>query len=138
MKKFYNERLDRRTIYTVCGHCTWLLVMALFRYFKLQDGLPDPRGMLSTSILSTAIAQANHEVQEATGSKKKNQRPYKQYSARESVRAAPLLFTSQNFPDSRFPNHSINVVATNTAEFVRKQFVHADARVCTCTCTFKR
>ena len=68
--------------------------MALFRYFKPIDGLPDPRGTLSTSILLTAIAQANHEVQKATGSKKKKLGPYKRYSA--SVQAAVGKYASQH------------------------------------------
>ena len=68
--------------------------MALYRYFKPQDGLPDPRGPLSTCIHPTAIAQANHEVQKTTGSKGKKRGPYKQYSA--SVRAAMGKYASQH------------------------------------------
>ena len=68
--------------------------MALFRYFKPQDGLPDPRGTLSTSILPTAIAQANREVQKTTGSNRKKRGPYKRYSA--SVRAAVGKYASQH------------------------------------------
>ena len=39
--------------------------MALLRYLKPRDGLPDPRGSLSSAMPSQAIAQANREVQEA-------------------------------------------------------------------------
>ena len=61
--------------------------MALLRYLQFRDSLPDPRGPLSSTIPAQAIAEANHEVQEATsiGSKKTERGPYKQYST--SVRA---------------------------------------------------
>ena len=40
--------------------------MALLRYFKKRDGLPDPKGSLSHTIPSRAISMANSEVTEAT------------------------------------------------------------------------
>ena len=56
--------------------------MALLRYFKQKDGLPDPRGALSLSMPSSAIAQANTEVQKAIDSEKPRKRgPYKRYSS---------------------------------------------------------
>ena len=54
--------------------------MSLLRFFKPKDGLLDPRGTLSTSVTYAAIAQANQEVQKATGSEKQRG-PYKKYSA---------------------------------------------------------
>ena len=54
--------------------------MSLLRFFKPKDGLPDPRGTLSTSLTYAAIAQANQEVQKATSSVKQCG-PYKKYSA---------------------------------------------------------
>ena len=39
--------------------------MTLLRYMKPIDSLPDPRGSLSHSIPSQAIAEANREVQKA-------------------------------------------------------------------------
>ena len=54
--------------------------MALLRYLKPRDGLPDPRGSLSSSMPSQAIAQANREVQEAIQSDKGKRGPYKKYS----------------------------------------------------------
>ena len=54
--------------------------MALLRYLKPRDGLPDPRGSLSSSMPSQAIAQANCEVQEAIQSDKGKRGPYKKYS----------------------------------------------------------
>ena len=38
--------------------------MALWKYLKLKDELPDPRGSLANNIPSHAIEQANQEVQQ--------------------------------------------------------------------------
>lgn len=52
--------------------------MALLKYLKLRDGLPDRRGSLSSSMPSQAIAQANREVQEVIRSDSEKRRgPYK-------------------------------------------------------------
>ena len=50
-------------------------MMALLRYMKPVCGLPDPRGMLSTSIPSQAIAQANLEAQKTKASSKRHRIP---------------------------------------------------------------
>ena len=51
--------------------------MSIRRYFKPKDGLPDPKGSLSCSLPSQAIALANKEVEkvinEKGGSKKRGQ-----------------------------------------------------------------
>jgi len=39
--------------------------MALLKWLQPRNGLPDPRGSLSSSISSQAIAAANQEVEEA-------------------------------------------------------------------------
>jgi len=39
--------------------------MALLRWLQPRNGLPDPRGLLSSSIPSQAIAAANQEVKGA-------------------------------------------------------------------------
>jgi len=39
--------------------------MALLKWLQSRNGLPDPRGSLSSSISSQAIATANQEVEEA-------------------------------------------------------------------------
>lgn len=54
--------------------------MALLRYLKPIDGLPDPRSSLSSRIPSVAIQEANEEVRQAQASQKKKRGPYKQYS----------------------------------------------------------
>ena len=53
--------------------------MSLLCYLKHSNGLPDPRGSLSTTISREAIAAANQEVQkELNATKKRGQ--YKKYS----------------------------------------------------------
>ena len=42
--------------------------MALLRYLKPANGLPDPKGSLSTTISPDIIAEMNKEVEEATHS----------------------------------------------------------------------
>ena len=39
-------------------------MMALWKYFKLKDELPEPRESLTNDIPSHAIEQANQEVQQ--------------------------------------------------------------------------
>ena len=49
--------------------------MSIRRFLKLKNGLPDPKGSLSASVLLQAIALANREVEkvisETAGSGKK-------------------------------------------------------------------
>jgi len=55
--------------------------MALLRWLQPRNGLPDPRGSLSSSIPSQAIAAANQEVEEAIRTASSGKRvPYRQYS----------------------------------------------------------
>jgi len=56
--------------------------MSLLKYFKSKNGLPDPRGELSSVILPWQIALANKEVQaELTAAEKsgKKRGHYKRY-----------------------------------------------------------
>ena len=41
--------------------------MSMLNYFKPKDGLPDPKGPLSQSVSSRAIAVANSEVVKVIG-----------------------------------------------------------------------
>ena len=50
--------------------------MLILTYFKPKDGLPNPKGPLSLSIPSQAIALANSEVAKATTDKSKKCGPY--------------------------------------------------------------
>ncbi|MCG8622658.1 MAG: hypothetical protein MJE68_11770, partial [Proteobacteria bacterium] len=56
--------------------------MALFKYFMKQNktNLPDPTGVLSREVPSSAIASANNEVQKiassSTSSESKKRGPY--------------------------------------------------------------
>ena len=58
--------------------------MALLRYLKPVDGLPDPKGPLTSYISAQAIAEANKEVQKPTShssATKKKRGNYKKYTA---------------------------------------------------------
>ena len=60
--------------------------MALLHYMKSVGGLPGPRGALSSSIPTQAIAEANKEVQKTVGTADGGKRGhYKRYSS--TVRA---------------------------------------------------
>ena len=95
-KFFYNENLLRLTQshthnLRMCIRCPAALVpMALLRFLQPTTGLPDPRGALSSSVLSQAIAEANRQVQEATSCSKKKRGPYNtcRFSAGSSLMAA--------------------------------------------------
>ena len=39
-----------------------VIKMSILKYLKQKDGLPDPRGQLSTTVSSGGIARANKEV----------------------------------------------------------------------------
>ena len=54
--------------------------MCLLRSFNPKDGLPNPTGVLSTSVPYAAIAQANWEVQNPISGDKQKRGPYKKYS----------------------------------------------------------
>ena len=56
--------------------------MALLHYMKPVCGFPGPRGALSLSIPTQAIAEANKEVQKTVGTADGGKRgPYKRYSS---------------------------------------------------------
>ena len=52
--------------------------MALLRYMRPVDGLPDPRGQLSSTLSSSSIAETNRLVKEVMKEQKRG--PYKTYS----------------------------------------------------------
>ncbi len=54
--------------------------MALLRYLRPVDGLPDPRGSLSSSIPTQTIAEANKEVQKAISKAGGKHGAYQKYS----------------------------------------------------------
>ena len=52
-----------------------LLGMALFHYFKAANGLPDPKGTLSSMIPTEVITEMNKAVEEASCSRGKRAWP---------------------------------------------------------------
>ncbi len=59
--------------------------MALLKYLKPRDGLPNPKGTLSQTLPSRAIEAANREVVQATSEAGRKRGPYKRYSAEERL-----------------------------------------------------
>ena len=58
-----------------------LVLMALLKYLKPKNGLPDPNGPLSNVVSSSAIASANREVENLLDSQPKHKRAkYKRYA----------------------------------------------------------
>ena len=79
--------------------------MALLRYMRPVDGLPDPRGQLSLTLPSSSIVEANRLVQEVTKEAAKQKRgPYK---------TSALTQTSRRFSNGSFPYVVVNVVSTH-------------------------
>ena len=80
--------------------------MALLRWLQPRNGLPDPRGSLSSSIPSQAIAAANQEVEEAIHTASSGKRaPYRQYSP--TVRAEIGKYTCHGGVATNAPVSSI-------------------------------
>jgi hypothetical protein len=68
--------------------------MSLLRYLKPIDGLPDPRGSLSTTVSREAIAAANQEVQKELNATRKKRGQYKKYTPEQ--RSAIGRYSSQH------------------------------------------
>ena len=81
-KILYAKYFKRRIIRFTAASCS--CEMALLHYMKPIDGLPDPRGSLSSCISSQAIAEANKEVQKAKAGGTGKRGPYTKYSANSS------------------------------------------------------
>ena len=58
--KIYNSRYE---IHEVAVKLLALLEMSIKSYFQPENGLPDPKGSMSCSLPSQAIALANKEVE---------------------------------------------------------------------------
>ena len=78
----------------------WMM-MSILRYLVPIDGLPDPKGPLSSEISLSIITEANQQIWEAT-SKKQQKRGSYQVNKR------------QHFSASCFKHLLINVVSMNT------------------------
>ena len=51
--------------------CFFSLIMSMYNYFAVKDGLPDPKGSLSSQVSSRPIALANKEVKKELQKKKR-------------------------------------------------------------------
>ena len=72
--------------------------MSIGSYFQPENGIPDPKGSLSCSLLSQAIALANKEVEKVIGRTKKCGVQRTEYS---HVVGIPLAL--QNLSKTRIP-----------------------------------
>ena len=86
--KYFLRRVSLFTRVCTCQRVQYPVLvfekMALLRYLKRVDGLPDPKGPLTSSISAQAIAEANKEVQKAMGQNSvtgKKRGSYKKYTA---------------------------------------------------------
>ena len=99
--------------------------MALFRYLRRKDNLPDPNGSLSLSIPSRNISAINREVYRDQDSGKKRRGPYGKYSPEERFeigRHASLhgiTAASRHF-SLRFKRR----VGISTVQSIRKDYVN--------------
>ena len=64
----------------------------LFNYFKLNDGLPNPRGSLSSIIGSQAISSANREVEEELARSQTSRKVRAPYNRCEAYERSVSLF----------------------------------------------
>ena len=99
--------------------------MALYRYLRPKDNLPDPNGSLSLSIPSRNISVINREVYRDQDSVKNRRGPYRKYSPEERFdigRHASLhgiTVASRHF-SLRFKR----TVGISTVQSVRKDYVN--------------
>ena len=98
--------------------------MALLRYFKPANGLPDPRGSLSTAISSDVLTEMNREVEEELGRQKSKKRgPYQKFSP--SQRSLIGKYTSQHGPTAASRHFSRKLeksVSRSTAKSIKKDY----------------
>ena len=89
--------------------------MALLRYFKPANGLPDPKGSLSTTISPDDIAEMNKEVEEATRSIAGGKRGhYQTYTSSE--RSQIGKYASQHEATAAWRHFSHEICESRTAK----------------------
>ena len=75
--------------------------MALYKYFKPADGLPDPSGPLSAAVSPAAIREANEAVKGVTGGSAKARGKYAKLTPEQQ--AAIGEYASPQSQQSRYP-----------------------------------
>ena len=99
--------------------------MALLRFFKPVDGLPDPKGSLSISLPSGAIASANREVLELSASEVGKKRgPYKKYSPEERFEIGQYASNHGITAAARyFSRRFQRKVRESTVQYIKKDYI---------------
>ena len=96
--------------------------MALYRYFKPANGLPDPKGSLSSKMSSEDIAEMNKAVEEASCSRG-NRGPYKTYSPSERFQTGKYASQHGATAAARyFSTKLMKSVSRSTAKSIRKTY----------------
>ena len=83
-----------------------IVEMSILSYFKPKDGLPDPKGSLSSILPSQAIALANKEVEKVISEKddtKKRGATATEYRSVALWGTRTLVVCTQNFVVKNFP-----------------------------------
>ena len=98
--------------------------MALLRYLQPRDGLPDPRGSLSCSVPSQAIAQANKEVEALRENKKVKRGQYKRYSATDCAEIGKYACHHGVAAAARFFSRKLDKrVSESTVQSIKNAYV---------------
>ena len=108
--------------------------MSLLRFFKPIDGLPDPRGALSSSIHPEAIAQANKEVQKATNSEKQKHEPYTKYSTEVRAEIGEHATHHGVAATARFSRRLAKTVSESTVRSIKAATAYLSTVFCA-SCT---
>ena len=66
--KIYSPKITRDSVVAYV-QCLYGVAMSIHSFFKRKDGLPNPKGSLSTCLSSQAIPLANKEVEKVTSEK---------------------------------------------------------------------
>ena len=98
--------------------------MSLLRYFKPANGLPDPKGSLSTTISPDVIAEMNKEVEEATRSVAGGKRGhYQTYTSSERSQIGKYASQHGATAASRHFSHKLKKsVSRSTAKSMKKAY----------------
>ena len=102
------------------------LKMALLRYFKPKEGLPDPKGSLSLSVPSQAIYMANKEVQAVIDKEKKQRGPYKKYTPKQRAEIGKYAYHHGITAAAKhFSTKLKTKISENTVASMKKDYLEA-------------
>ena len=100
--------------------------MSLLKDFRTTEGLPSPRGSLSSSLAPTAIAKANQAVEKIISEEKqpKKRGPYKKYNPETRAAIGEYAVTNGVAAASRFFTRKLkHPVSTSTVLCIKKAYL---------------